>query len=60
MTTNHEERRKRAMNNYERPEVIELGEAHNEILSQKQLDVITDNLGVPMRTNAPTLDDFDE
>ena len=47
-------------NNYERPEIIELGQAHNEILSQKELDFETDNLGVAMRTDAPTLDDFDE
>jgi hypothetical protein len=47
-------------NNYERPEAIELGKAHNEILSQKELEVQTDNLGVAMRTDAPTLDDFDE
>ncbi len=47
-------------NNYEKPEVIELGKAQDEILSQKELDVQTDNFGVAMRTDAPTLDDFDE
>lgn len=47
-------------NNYESAEVIELGQARNEILSQKELDFQTDNLGVAMRTDAPTLDDFDE
>ena len=47
-------------NNYEKPEVIELGKARDEILSQKELDVQTDSFGVAMRTEAPTLDDFDE
>lgn len=48
------------MNNYEKPEAVELGKAQNEILSQKELDLQTDNLSVAMRTDAPTLDDFDE
>lgn len=47
-------------NNYERPEVIELGKAHNEILSQKELDFQVDNWGVENRTDHPILDDFDE
>ena len=47
-------------NNYVRPEAIELGKAQDEILSQKELDSQTDNLGVAMRTDAPSLDDFDE
>lgn len=47
-------------NNYERPEVIELGKARNEILSQKALDIQVDNFGVENRTDALDLDDFDE
>ncbi len=47
-------------NNYEKPEVAEVGKAQNEILSQKELDTPTDNFGVAMRTDAPSLDDFDE
>ena len=47
-------------NNYEKPDVIELGKAQNNILSQKLIDTETDNLGVAMSTDAPTLDDFDE
>jgi len=47
-------------NQYKKPEALELGKAQNEILSQKELDTQTDNLNVPMRTDAPTLDDFDE
>ena len=47
-------------NNYERPEVIELGKARNEILSQKGIDTRTDNWGVENRTDALELDDFDE
>ena len=47
-------------NNYEKPEAVELGKAQNEIMSQKEVDLQADSLGVPMRTEAPTLDDFDE
>lgn len=49
------------MNNYEKPEAVELGKARNQILSQKEWDMQpVDNLGIPSRTDADTLDDFDE
>ena len=48
-------------NNYEAPEVIELGKAQEAILSQKVPDLIPeDNFGVPNYSIADTLDDFDE
>lgn len=48
------------MNNYDVPEIIELGTAHKLILGQKQADVIPDNLGVPSRADPDEFDDFDE
>ena len=48
-------------NQYEASEVIELGKAHEAILSQKEPDTIPiDNFGVPNYSVADTLDDFDE
>lgn len=47
-------------NNYERPEVIELGKARNEILSQKEVDTQTDNWNVENRADHLEFDDFDE
>jgi hypothetical protein len=48
------------MNNYDVPEIIELGVAHELILDQKLDFVRTDNLNVPLSTDAETIDDFDE
>ena len=47
-------------NNYERPEVIELGQARNEILSQKERDTQVDNWGLEDRRDHLDIDDFDE
>lgn len=47
-------------NNYESADVIELGNARNEILSQKVIDINIDNFGIAWYSDAPTLDDFDE
>lgn len=49
------------MNNYEAPEALKLGKAQDVILDQKGIDPQPmDNLGVPFRTDAETIDDFDE
>lgn len=48
------------MNNYDVPEIIEIGTAHNLILEQKQPAEQTDNLSVPFATDAVRIDDFDE
>jgi len=48
------------MNNYDVPEIIELGEAHKLILNVKHIAVPTDSLGVPFSTEPDELDDFDE
>lgn len=48
------------MNNYDMPEIIELGLAHELILDQKRDFVRTDNLEVPLSTDADSIDDFDE
>jgi hypothetical protein len=48
------------MNNYDVPEIIELGTAHKLILGQKQLDSRTDSLGVPFSTEPDDINDFDE
>jgi hypothetical protein len=48
-------------NNYEASEVIELGKAHEAILSQKEPDnTPIDNFGVLNYSVAETFDDFDE
>ena len=48
------------MNNYDVPEIIEIGTAHKLILEQKQSAEQTDNLSVPFATDAIRIDDFDE
>lgn len=48
------------MNNYDVPEIIEVGTAHELILEQKLSAVRTDNLGQPFSTDADSIDDFDE
>ena len=48
------------MNNYDVPEIIELGTAQKLILDQKQLSPLTDSLGVPFSTEPDSADDFDE
>lgn len=48
------------MNNYDVPEIIELGAAHKLILGEKPLASTTDNLLKPFSTDPDELDDFDE
>jgi hypothetical protein len=48
------------MNNYDVPEIIELGTAHKLILDQKRFEPRTDNLGELFSTDADSVDDFDE
>ena len=48
------------MNNYDGPEIIELGTAHKLILDHKALASTTDSFGVPLRAEPDSEDDFDE
>jgi hypothetical protein len=48
-------------NHYEASEVIELGTAQDQILSQKRPDLTpVDNFGIANYSVAPIFDDFDE
>lgn len=47
-------------NQYEPPEVIEIGKAENVVLDSKRISFMVDNLGVALFDDGLTLDDFDE
>ena len=48
------------MNNYDVPEIIEIGTAHTLILDLKQPEETADSFQVPFSTETVRIDDFDE